>query len=112
VIGGVGDTNWKEKFIGRANKALRNKRGMGILVWGGIANDILKEVLKQILRKALRSWNRIGNRIGRSRKLSRVEIKWGKETRRRNRRRKRNRIYNERKKAGRRMQRDQLWSWQ
>jgi hypothetical protein len=45
VIGGVGDTNWKEKFIGRANKVLRNNRGMGI-VWGGIANKILKEVMK------------------------------------------------------------------
>jgi hypothetical protein len=54
VIGGVGDTNWKEKFIRRANKVLRNGRGMGIF-WGRIANNILKEVLKQILRKALMS---------------------------------------------------------
>jgi hypothetical protein len=54
VIGDVSDTNQKEKFIGRANKVLRNGREMGI-VWGRIANDILKEVFKQILRRALRS---------------------------------------------------------
>jgi hypothetical protein len=112
VIGDVGDTNQKEKFIGRANK--RNGREMEI-VWGRIANDILKEVLKQILRKGLRSWNWIRNKFGRSRKLSRVKIKWGKGTRRRNqmrKRRKNNRIYNERKRAGRKMWRDWLWSWQ